>query len=437
MYRISRACTSQVALGDQRRQAQVDLRAAAQRLLQIWLGTLADRLDRALEHFHVQGEAHRLDLPALAFAQQLARTADFQVVGGQHETGTQVLGVGDGLQAFFGVGADFLPGRRQQVGVGLVVATADPATQLVQLRQAKFVGALDDDGVGAGHVDAGFDDGRRHQHVEALVVEVAHHLFQLALAHLPVADADTCLRHQFGKVGGAFFDGFHIVVQVVHLATAQQLTQQRLLHGAVVVLHDEGAHRQAARRRRGDDRQVAHAGHCHVQRARDRRGGQGEDVDLAAQGLQLLLLAHAKAVLFVDDGQAQVLETHIVLQQLVGADEDVDLAFGQVGGGGGHLFGRLEAAHHFHGHRPVGKTVAKAVVVLLGEQGSGHQHCYLATTVHGDERCAHGHFGLAEADVAAHQASIGLGASMSARTASMAVCWSGVSSNGKPALKVA
>ncbi|MNE64030.1 hypothetical protein D3C80_1594150 [compost metagenome] len=155
----------------------------------------------------------------------------------------------------------------------------------MQLGQAELVGALDDDGVGAGHVDAGLDDGRGHQHVEALVVEVAHHLFQLALAHLPVADADACFRHQFGEVCGAFFDGFHIVVQVIHLAAAQQFTQQCFFDRAVVVLHDEGTHRQASRRWRGDDRQVAHAGHGHVQRARNRRGGQGENVDFAAQRL--------------------------------------------------------------------------------------------------------------------------------------------------------
>ncbi len=193
-------------------------------------------------------------------------------------------------------------------------------------------------------------------------------------------------------------------MQVVHLATTQQLTQQCLLDRALVLLHDEGAYRQAARWRRGDDRQVAHARHRHVQRTRDRRGGEGEDVHLAAQGLELFLLTHAKAVLFVDDGQAQVLEAHIVLQQLVGADEDVDLAFGQLGGGVGHFLGRLEAAHHLHGHRPVGKAVAEAVVVLLGEQGGGHQYGHLAAAVHGDERRAHGHFGLAEADIAAHQA---------------------------------
>jgi len=41
-----------------------------------------------------------------------------------------------------------------------VVAAADAAAQLVQLREAELVGAVDDDGVGVRVVDAGLDDGR-------------------------------------------------------------------------------------------------------------------------------------------------------------------------------------------------------------------------------------------------------------------------------------
>ena len=78
----------QVILGDQCRYAQVDLWPAAQWFVEVWLLALANRLDRALEHFHIQGETHRLDLPALAIAEQLAGAADFQVVGGQHKAGT-------------------------------------------------------------------------------------------------------------------------------------------------------------------------------------------------------------------------------------------------------------------------------------------------------------------------------------------------------------
>ena len=78
--------------------------------------------------------------------------------------------------------------RHDQVGVGAVVRAPDPAAQLVQLRQAELVGAVDDDGVGGRHVDAAFDDGGADQHVEAAVVEIEHDLFQIALAHLAVGD---------------------------------------------------------------------------------------------------------------------------------------------------------------------------------------------------------------------------------------------------------
>ena len=41
---------------------------------------------------------------------------------------------------------------------------------------------------------------------------------------------------------------------------------------------------------------------------------------LGAQLLQLLLLAHAEALFLVDDDQAEILEAHVRLQQLVRAD---------------------------------------------------------------------------------------------------------------------
>ena len=41
---------------------------------------------------------------------------------------------------------------------------------------------------------------------------------------------------------------------------------------------------------------------------------------------ELLLVGHAEALLLVDDQQAQVVELHVLLQQLVGADQQVHLA---------------------------------------------------------------------------------------------------------------
>ena len=64
-----------------------------------------------------------------------------------------------------------------EVGVGLVVATAHPAAQLVQLGQAKLVGARHHYGVGRGYVDTGFNNGRAQQQVVTLGDKVFHHFF--------------------------------------------------------------------------------------------------------------------------------------------------------------------------------------------------------------------------------------------------------------------
>ena len=50
-------------------------------------------------------------------------------------------------------------------------STYAPA-QLVQLRQAKFICALNQYGVGARHIDTGFNNGGAHQYIKALMVEV-------------------------------------------------------------------------------------------------------------------------------------------------------------------------------------------------------------------------------------------------------------------------
>src|SRR5690554_3781864 len=374
-----------------------------QRLFQIRLLAVLDRLYCTLQHFYIQTETDRLDLAALAVTQQLAGTTNFQVMGGLYKTGTQILGVTDGFQAFFGIRGEFFAAGHQQVGIGLVVAAAHAAAQLVQLGQAELVGTVNQDGVGTGHVDAGFNNGSGHQHIGALVVKIGHDLLQLALAHPAVADANARFGYQFGQLFGASVDGFNVVVQVIHLAAAQQFAQQGFLDDAVLAWHDKGAYRQAACRRGGNDGQVAQVGEGHVQRARNGRGGLGEDVHFAAQGLEALFLAHAKAVFLVDDDQPQIIEFDVILQQLVGADDNIQLAFLQQLQCCFAVLGAAETAHHFDLDRPVGKAVAKAVVMLLGQQGSGHQHSHLFATVRGNKGGAHGDFGFAKADIAADQ----------------------------------
>jgi len=116
-----------------------------------------------------------------------------------------------------------------------------------------------------------------------------------------------------------------------------------------------------------------------------------------------------RAVLLVDDGKPQVLEADRRLQQLVGADDDVDGAVGQPVDDALDLLGATKARQALDLNGPVGETVGQVLIVLLGQQGGGDQHGDLSAAVDGDEGGAHGDLSLTEADIAADHAVHGLG----------------------------
>ncbi|MNM80765.1 hypothetical protein D3C81_927410 [compost metagenome] len=324
---------------------------------------------------------------------------------GQGETRAQFIHRCDGFQTLVRIGADrTLVRRHHQVGVGTVMRTTHTTTQLMQLRQAELVGAVDDDGVGVGDVDARFDDRTGEQHVETLLLEIQHHLFQLALGHLPMRHTDACFGHQLGQLTLHAAHAFHIVVQEVQLAAARQLTLERLAQLRVVPRRDEGLDRQPVRRRRGDDRQIAQPGHGHVERAWNGRGGEREQMHVRAHRLQRFLLAHTETLFFIDDDQAQIAELHIRLQQAVRADDHVDGAFGDLLQLGLDFLGALEARQHFHLERIVGETITEVAVMLFGQQRGRHQHRHLLAAAGCGKGRTHGDFGLAEAHVAADHA---------------------------------
>ena len=89
--------------------------------------------------------------------------------------------------------------------------------------------------------------------------------------------------------------------------------------------HDR-AHGAAVERRRRDGRQIAQPADRHLERSRDRRRRQREDVDVRAELLDPLLVRDAEALLFVDDEEAEVLEVDVLRQEAMRPDDDVDLA---------------------------------------------------------------------------------------------------------------
>ena len=172
------------------------------------------------------------------------------------------------------------------------------------------------------------DDRGREQHVVLAVVERRHDVFEHGRRHLPVRDRDLHLRHVLVEKVLDAGEVLDARADVERLAAAIALAQQRLAHDQRIERRHEGAHRQPVDRRRGDDREVAHAGQRQLQGARDRRRGQRQHMHLGAQLLELLLVRDAEMLLLVDDQQAEILELDRLAEQRVGADHDVDRAVG-------------------------------------------------------------------------------------------------------------
>ena len=182
-----------------------------------------------------------------------------------------------------------------------------------------------------GNVEAVLDDRRRQQHVELARDEVEHRALERVLAHLPVADDDPRFRHEPLDQVADREDRLDAVVDEVHLPAARQLVADRAADDLLIELDDVGLNRQAILRRRLDDRHVADADERHVQRPRNRRRAHRQHVDLLPQLLDLLLVRDAEPLLFVDDEQAEVAELDVLRQQPMRADDDVDLAGGEIG----------------------------------------------------------------------------------------------------------
>ncbi len=111
-----------------------------------------------------------------------------------------------------------------------------------------------------------------------------------------------------------------------------------------------------------------------------------------------------EALFLVDDQQAEVLELHVVAEQAMGADDAVDLAGLDALDHLLRLRGGEEARQHLDADREAGEPVGERVAVLRGEQRGGSEDGDLLAVLDRLERGADGDLGLAEPDVAAHEA---------------------------------
>ena len=142
-------------------------------------------------------------------------------------------------------------------------------------------------------------------------------------------------------------------MQEIHLPAALQFAQHRFADHAISFVAHEGANRQPPLRRSGDHGKIADALQRHAHGARDRRSGQREHIHFGAERLHRFLVAHAKAVLFIDDQQPQVFELRFFAQKFVRSDDDVHAAVCNAFERGGNFFCAAKAAHFHHFDRPL------------------------------------------------------------------------------------
>ena len=139
------------------------------------------------------------------------------------------------------------------------------------------------------------------------------------------------------------FDGLDPVVQEEDLAAAFDLAAYGIADDAVIVGGDGGGNWEAVGRGGIDGGHVARAHERHVEGARDGGGGEREDVDLAEEVFEFFLMGYAEALLFINDGEAEVLVFYIAGDEAVGADDHIDGAVCKAFDGGSDFGGGAEA----------------------------------------------------------------------------------------------
>ena len=139
--------------------------------------------------------------------------------------------------------------------------------------------------------------------------------------------------------------------------------------------------------------------------------GRGQSPSLLPQGQALL---HAKAMLLVDDGQAQTRELHLRLDDGMRADDQRRRAAFNGGQHGRALFLLLAASQPCHAlatrRQQGGEPVGQLGEVLLGQDLGGRHQRALPAGVDGHAGGQRRHHRLAAAHVALQQAVHGLGA---------------------------
>ena len=281
----------------------------------------APHLHGISEKLRVEIEANRRNVPRLFATEQVARAANLKIRERQLKSGAEVRCVKNRLEALARIIGERLFPSIEEIAPGATTAAADAATQLIELRETESIGAINDDRVRIRNVETRFNDGGTDQDLRLAANKLAHDALQCALLHLPVP-------HHYARVGNKSanlfrrrLNRFNAVMHVVRLTTPLEFTQQGVAHQFEARLGDARCHGVAILGWGLDRGEVANPREGKVQRARDRRGGEGHHVEFGAKRLHALLGGNAETVLLINHEEAEVLEGDVLRKKSVGGND--------------------------------------------------------------------------------------------------------------------
>ena len=124
-------------------------------------------------------------------AKKVAGSADLEVAECDLETLAELVQPGDHVESLVRVLGQRPARVVQEVRICAPARTTDSTAQLIELREAEPIRALDDDRVHVRDVETRFDDRRADEDVVLRRFEFDHHLGELVLGHLSVTDDDS------------------------------------------------------------------------------------------------------------------------------------------------------------------------------------------------------------------------------------------------------
>ena len=262
-------------------------------------------LDSFLEQFAVHFKTNAGNVAMLLRTKQIAGSADFQVAHGNLEAGTEFRKLFHGLQALLRRLRQDLIRLVDKVRKSHMVRTADTPAHLIELRKAETICIVNDDGIGIGHIEPVLDNARGKQDIIIALIEIHHDMLEHFFRHLPVSRLDARIRHQSLQMVAHAVNGIDAIVDEIDLAAPAHLTLDGIGNDGIIILHHVRLHGETLCRRRLDDAHVTGSHQRHMECARYGRRRECQHIDASCQAADLILLPHAKPLLFINDQQAR------------------------------------------------------------------------------------------------------------------------------------